>query len=59
VCFAKVTILVSVKILHYCTYINIVTLAKQKPRLPVDGFVKPKHVGAFIAFFNVNFNILK
>jgi len=24
-----------------------------------DGFVKPKHVGAFIVIFNVNFNILK
>jgi len=26
--------------------------------LPDDGFVKPKHVGAFIVTFNVNFNIL-
>ena len=25
----------------------------------VDGFVKPKRVGAFIVIFNVNFNILK
>ena len=24
-----------------------------------DGFVKPKHVGAFIVIFNVSFNILK
>jgi hypothetical protein len=24
-----------------------------------DGLVKPKHVGAFIVYFNVNFNILK
>jgi len=28
-------------------------------RLHDDGFVKPKHVRAFIAIFNVNFNILK
>ena len=28
-------------------------------RLPDDGLVKPKHVGAFILIFNVNFNILK
>jgi hypothetical protein len=28
-------------------------------KLPDDGLVKPKHVGAFIAYFNVNFNILK
>ena len=27
-------------------------------RLPDDGFVKPKHLGAFIVNFNVNFNIL-
>jgi hypothetical protein len=27
--------------------------------LPDDGLVKPKHVGAFIVTFNVNFNILK
>jgi hypothetical protein len=27
--------------------------------LPEDGVVKPKHVGAFIVIFNVNFNILK
>jgi hypothetical protein len=26
---------------------------------PDDGFVKPKHVGAFIVNHNVNFNILK
>ena len=28
-------------------------------KLPDDGLVKPKHVGAFIVYFNVNFNILK
>ena len=28
-------------------------------KLPDDGLVKPKHVGAFIIYFNVNFNILK
>jgi hypothetical protein len=28
-------------------------------RIPDDGLVKPKHVGAFIAYFNLNFNILK
>jgi hypothetical protein len=28
-------------------------------RLPDDDLVKPKHVGAFILNFNVNFNILK
>jgi hypothetical protein len=39
-CFAKVTILASV-------------------RLPDDGLVKPKHVGAFIVNLNVNFDILK
>jgi len=39
-CFAKVTILASV-------------------RLPDDGLVKPKHVGAFIVNLNVNFNIVK
>jgi hypothetical protein len=27
--------------------------------LPDDGLVKPKHVGVFIVYFNVNFNILK
>jgi hypothetical protein len=27
--------------------------------LPDDGLVKSKHVGAFIVYFNVNFNILK
>jgi len=27
-------------------------------KLPDDGLVKPKHVGAFIVYFNVNFNIL-
>jgi len=26
---------------------------------PDDGLVKPKHVGKFIVYFNVNFNILK
>jgi len=24
-----------------------------------DGLVKPKHVGVFIVYFNINFNILK
>jgi len=28
-------------------------------KLPDDGLVKPKHVGAFIVYFNVNINILK
>jgi len=28
-------------------------------RLPDDGLVKPKHVGAFIVNLDVNFNILK
>jgi hypothetical protein len=28
-------------------------------RLPDDGFVKPKRVGALIVIFNVNFYILK
>jgi len=28
-------------------------------KLPDVGLVKPKHVGAFIVYFNVNFNILK
>ena len=28
-------------------------------KLPDDGLVKPKHVGAFIVNLNVNFNILK
>ena len=27
--------------------------------LPDDVLVKPKHVGAFTVYFNVNFNILK
>jgi hypothetical protein len=27
--------------------------------LPDDGLVKPKHVGTFIAYIHVNFNILK
>jgi hypothetical protein len=34
---------------------NIVTLGKHRYKLPDDGSVKLKHVGAFI----VNFNILK
>jgi len=37
-------------------------LTKPSPgshRLPGDGLVKPKHVGAFIVNFNVNCNILK
>ena len=28
-------------------------------KLPDDGLVKPKHVGAFIVYINVKFNILK
>jgi len=28
-------------------------------KLPDDDLVKPKHVGAFIVYFNVNVNILK
>jgi len=55
VCFVNVTILASVKILRYCTVRSCDRLC----RLPDDGFVKPKHVGAFIVIFNVNFNILK
>jgi len=27
--------------------------------MPDDGLVKPKHVGAFIVYFNVNFNVLE
>jgi hypothetical protein len=27
--------------------------------LPDDGLVKPKHVGAFVVYFNANFYILK
>ena len=28
-------------------------------KFPDDGLVKPIHVGAFIVYFNVNFNILQ
>jgi hypothetical protein len=34
-------------------------LTKPSCRLPDDGLVKPKHVGAFIVNLTVNFNILK
>jgi len=38
---------------------NIKIYIKIYDKLPDDGLVKPKHVGAFIVYFNVNFNILK
>jgi len=28
-------------------------------KLPNDGLIKPKYVGAFVIYFNVNFNVLK
>jgi hypothetical protein len=28
-------------------------------KVPDDGLVKPRHVEAFLVYFNVNFNILK
>ena len=34
-------------------------LTRLSCRLPDDGLVKPKHVGAFIVNLNVNFKILK
>jgi hypothetical protein len=51
VCFAKVTVLALVKILYFVT--ELFTYR----RLPDDGFVKQKHLGAFIVIFNVNVNI--
>ena len=38
----------------YCNFSEAQTLGS-----PDDGLVKPKHVGAFIVYLNVNFNILK
>ena len=38
---------------QYCNF------SEANCKLPDDGLVKPKHVGAFIVYFNVNFNILK
>jgi hypothetical protein len=38
---------------------RVIRFSEPHRRLPDDGFVKPKHVGAFIVIFNVNFNISK
>jgi hypothetical protein len=39
--------------------VRLIFVRSTHHRLPDDGFVKPKRVGAFIAIFNVNFNILE
>jgi hypothetical protein len=39
---------------QYCNF-----SVAQTASSPDDGLVKPKHVGAFIVYFNVNFNILE
>jgi hypothetical protein len=50
----------SVEHIWYAQHIWWIVLKRSThQRLPDDGFVKPKHVGAFIVIFNVNFNILK
>jgi hypothetical protein len=35
-----------------------VTLARFSEKLPDDGHRRPKHVGATVQYFNVNFNTL-
>ena len=35
-----------------------VTLARLSEKLPDDGQRRPKHVGATVLYFNVNFNVL-
>ena len=45
------------KYINWHQYCNI--SEAQTRKLPDDGLVKPKHVGAFIVYFNINFNILK
>jgi len=39
---------------QYCNFNEAQTAS-----IPDDSLVKPKNVGAFIVYFNVNFNILK
>jgi hypothetical protein len=39
-------------------YKKSVTLARFSEKLPDDGHRRPKHVGATVQYFNVNFNIL-
>ena len=59
-CISTLGNLLLVQTMHNkLTDINIVTQRSTGYRLPDDGLVKPKHVGAFIIYFNVNFNVFK
>ena len=48
-------------LISYFPHITPILLLQQSKdfRLPDDGLVKPKHVGAFIVNLTINFNILK
>ena len=37
---------------------KIVTLTRLSEKFPDDGHRRPKHVGATVEYFNVNFNVL-